>query len=146
MRYILYLRRSKARPTSKAALAKVFTPTGDRGLTRRVRRLAELRGTLPDGDGKSAVDLTLNRLANEMAYKEDRAARRVVDFGTLGAMTIVAILAFGVTWLCWLGPLWLKFVGGGVAVFATLLILVGGLSQLLAVREQFEYEKSPSAK
>lgn len=120
---------------------KTLLPSGERGLARRVMRLGAVRGTLPEGPGRDSVDKTINRLASELAYREDLQARRRVSGTNLAAMVVIAVVGAAIFWWLWtLGPTWLKAVASVVLGFFSLLVVIGGGSAFFEIDEKFGYE------
>jgi len=126
---------------SIAALLKVFTPTGERGLARRVGRLTDIRAKVPEA-AQDPIDATLTRLSSELAFQEDQRARRTIDSGVFWTIVSIGAVGFVGTYLLWRDPLIWRILAVLLASFATLLILAGGVPQLMKVRPKFGYEEA----
>lgn len=105
--------------------------------------MSEARQRLPKGEGRDNVDRTINRLASELAYNEDRRARRHVDGVNIVAIIFVGGFGFFLTWLLWRDPVVFKVLAVIVATFFTLFVLIGGGTRFFTVRDRFAYEEAP---
>lgn len=127
-----------------AAMIKALFPEGDRGLARRLRRVTAAHEAMPDCEGKRRLQETASRLAAELAYREDRDARRRVDGVSVATVVIVALVAGGATFGLWAtGSVALRVLGVAIALFAALLILAGVTQSLVKVEDRYAFERDP---
>lgn len=134
-----------ALPTLVAVL-KAVGWSERRGVASRLHRILEMREKLPEGAGRTALDQTAGRLAQQLAYLEDRRLRRRLDGANLAAIVVVLAVGAGLTYLLWsVEHVAVRTAAVLIAGFATLLVAFGGLPQMFKVQDAYPFEASSSS-
>lgn len=128
-----------------AVVIKTLWPGESRGLAHRLTRTLEVVGRMPDGEGKAALQAAAHKMASQLAWSEDRRMRRRVDGGSVFAVIVVVVLGGGLAGLLWqVDNIFTRVAAVLIALFAVLLVVVGGLPQVRPVRDTYRFEEQPT--
>lgn len=132
-----------------AAVIKVVWPSERRGVGHRLARVLDMYEKTPEGAGREALAEVSSKLAQQLAYLEDRRLRRKVDGSNIAAMVFVVVVGGGGGFGLWqLDNIFMRILAVLLIGFATLLVLVGGLPQAMTTTERYPYDEpdEPAAK
>lgn len=124
------------------ALIKMILPSERRGVGHRLGRVLEMYEKTPEGEGRKAPAEMDGRVAQQLAHLEDRRLRRRVDGANLGTIVFVVVVGGTLGFVLWQVDHIVGRIAAFVVIgFVTLLVLVGGLTQVVKTTDRYPYEE-----
>lgn len=129
-----------ALPAVVASLQVLFTLFGN-GLERRLTKHLDMLKKTPTGsEAHQSLSALIDMEAKELHSKLENRLRRKINWATVGTMAVVLMVATPLAWFLWTsGGGWpspwsviAQTISVAVALFATLLVTVGGGQQIWA--------------
>lgn len=96
----------------------------------------------PEGEGRRALTEVAGKLAQQLAYLEDRRLRRKVDGANIAAMVFVVVVGGAAGFGFWqLDNIVMRTLAVLVIVFASVLVVVGGAPQVMKTTEHYPFQE-----